>query len=314
VPRARYSPDTLGPLRQALADKDGSVQANALSELQRANEGGALDSSCQKELFDDLRALLADGPEMNLARRAAGLLIDFDRKRALEFFLDPAVLQPAWISLPDVLEVLATRKIPVPRDRLLTLIGQLEQTPPEHRIAFAVATALQLLGRHRKDEDLPFLEARTKHADSRVANGAARGRLALQGLEDFQEKIDGTEDFAALTLPQKHCQAVFLLDVDVYNGGFTQYFSNPAGEHWREALAGLEAIGLLQHATIFREALAAFGPAGPPDDEMECYEQLDKLAEDNPLHFDGLNTRYCECQPVDVVIMDYVFRNSAAFR
>jgi Domain of unknown function (DUF4375) len=50
----------------------------------------------------------------------------------------------------------------------------------------------------------------------------------------------------------------WLVDAEVNNGGFNQYFFNPAGQFAGDALAGYELLGAEPYAAVMRSAIATF--------------------------------------------------------
>jgi hypothetical protein len=48
------------------------------------------------------------------------------------------------------------------------------------------------------------------------------------------------------------------VDAEVNNGGFNQFFFNPAGQHAGDALAGYELLGAEDYAVVMRAAIATF--------------------------------------------------------
>jgi hypothetical protein len=50
----------------------------------------------------------------------------------------------------------------------------------------------------------------------------------------------------------------WLVDAEVNNGGFNQFFFNPAGQHAGDALAGYELLGAEDYAVVMRAAIATF--------------------------------------------------------
>jgi len=302
-------------MRKAFSDADEYVRSYALMGLERAVNGQHLDARCQRELFDDLQKLISEGKN---ADNAAALLLEFDKERATEFFLSPVVFTSDSTSLHEALEALADRKVPVPRDRLLTLIDELEQSKLEYPWTYTLGGSLRLLGQLRQPEDRHFLELRTTNADEAVAQGAAAGLLAMEGLENFRQKLWDKEKavgFSSLSDPERHFSAVTGLDGQVNNGGFSQYFVNSDGNDWRDALAGLDAMGCKERAAILREALGKFGSDGPATERETRQQQLARHARANDALFDSLDTRYYECtEVVEVVATRYVIRNAEAFK
>ena len=74
------------------------------------------------------------------------------------------------------------------------------------------------------------------------------------------------EDFADQSFPQKVFSAIWQVEAEVNNGGFSQYFFNDSrASAWFVALA-LEHIGAPKTANICERAIAAAFPFGSPDD------------------------------------------------
>jgi len=64
---------------------------------------------------------------------------------------------------------------------------------------------------------------------------------------------------------------------EVNDGGFLQYFGNPASDRAREAITALERLGARHTAGLLRRALAVFGPDGPSPDWELRRAQVDVL-------------------------------------
>jgi hypothetical protein len=117
---------------------------------------------------------------------------------------------------------------------------------------------------------------------------------------------DTTDGLADLSEMEKQYFAVCLLDGEIYNGGFDQYFFNHSGTYYSHALLGLESMGAAQALTLLLRAkhvLFAFNEV-PEDTERRRailqksssdshtlrLKQLDELYGKDP---DGLRLR-CE--------------------
>jgi hypothetical protein len=70
---------------------------------------------------------------------------------------------------------------------------------------------------------------------------------------------------------------VAVLDGEVVNGGFHQYFSNSSGQYAHETLAGLVEVGAASAAKLLQEAIRAFPSKRVPVDWSERNEQLDQV-------------------------------------
>jgi hypothetical protein len=92
--------------------------------------------------------------------------------------------------------------------------------------------------------------------------------------------------FEGLTKPQQVCFPTQWLCIEVYNGGFHQYFSNSTGLHAPEAVCGFRALGLNEIAEIVEKAMSVFGEEYPRDREtreefLDSIEGID-ISESNP--------------------------------
>jgi hypothetical protein len=74
----------------------------------------------------------------------------------------------------------------------------------------------------------------------------------------------GKEGFAQQSLPQKVFSAIWEVESEVNNGGFSQYFSNDSAESASFVVQALESIGAPRTANICNRAIVAAFPAGLP--------------------------------------------------
>lgn len=73
-----------------------------------------------------------------------------------------------------------------------------------------------------------------------------------------------------LSAEEQRYFAVGLLEGEIYNEGFDQFFSNSSGDYYQLAVAGMEELGASSALAITKEAAAAvFGRLGPPVDREE---------------------------------------------
>jgi hypothetical protein len=302
------------PIRKAFADDDEYVRAYALMGLGRAIEGKRLSEPCRRELLEDIQRLITEGNDKD----ASKLLLQLDREKARQFFLSDAQLSLESASLHENLRVLNDAGIPVPRERVVALIASLEGIELKYPRKYQLAEALRALGKHQDREDRLRLEKHLLSSEKTVAEGAAAGMLASHGLEGFREriwKLETERGRKALSPPQRNYSAVFMLDAEVRNGGFSQYFFNSSGDEWRAALAGLEAMQSREYLGLFRDALAKFGAAGPSESRDERMHQLAKVENADEKAFDKLESQYYKSAEVlEVLAMRYVIKNADAFK
>jgi hypothetical protein len=70
------------------------------------------------------------------------------------------------------------------------------------------------------------------------------------------KKGDRTAAIEALPVGTRAIYTTFLVDAEVNNGGFNQFFYNPSGELAGDALVGYELLGAEDYAEIMRAAIA----------------------------------------------------------
>jgi hypothetical protein len=70
--------------------------------------------------------------------------------------------------------------------------------------------------------------------------------------------------FWALSEVDRVLMSIWMLEADVNNGGFHQYYFNSAGDTAYYAPTAMRAIGARAMADIVERANARFGPDGPP--------------------------------------------------
>ncbi len=309
------TPEVISPLRKAFSDSDEYVRSYGLLGLQWAIKNRRLNEQCARDLYEDIAQLVLSGKNPN---KSAALLLDIDPPRTTELFLSEKVFTANAPALHAALEALAEKHVKIPRDGLLNLIADLESGDLKYPKSRALAEALRLLGQHRLEQDRTFLEARTGSSDERVAEGAATGLIASFDLEGFEQRaweLMNKDGFSALKPAQKPYLAVMMFDGEVNNGGLFQYFFNPSGDYWPEALAGFEAMESKDCLGIIREAVGKFGKDGPHQDREQRQEQLAKLQRKSKAVFDSLDDRYYKSKEVlEVMAKRYVLKNPEAFR
>lgn len=103
---------------------------------------------------------------------------------------------------------------------------------------------------------------------------------------------DPLKGFETLSEDEKQYYAVGILDGEIYNGGFVQYFDNTSGGHYRYSELGLVRIGAKESLKLLREAkLAAFGKDPVPKEQTKRWPYTnDEISK----KLDDLDTKYYE--------------------
>lgn len=111
--------------------------------------------------------------------------------------------------------------------------------------------------------------------------------LALADTNDFvvamteylDNKTKDGEDMSVLSKEERIFYITQTLEMEVNNGGFSQFFYNSGGDFSNELVGAFTAIGANATAAICQKAISAFGCDIPVDrDERE--EMLDELEND----------------------------------
>jgi hypothetical protein len=88
----------------------------------------------------------------------------------------------------------------------------------------------------------------------------------LIALSESDKTSYGKDDFAAQSAPQKVFSAIWAVESEVNNGGFSQYFFNSSCETAGFVVEALDTIGAPRTADICRRAVAVAFPDGLPAD------------------------------------------------
>ena len=101
--------------------------------------------------------------------------------------------------------------------------------------------------------------------------------IAMTG--HLNEKTHYGEDMSVLSDAERIFYITQILEMEVNNGGFSQFFYNSSGDFSNELVNAFTAIGANKTAAICQKAINAFGRDIPVDrDERE--EMLDELESD----------------------------------
>ena len=88
----------------------------------------------------------------------------------------------------------------------------------------------------------------------------------LIALSESDKTKFGKEDFSAQSPPQRVFSAIWAVESEVNNGGFSQYFLNTSCETAGFVVEALNTIGAPQTADICRRAIGSAFPEGLPAD------------------------------------------------
>ena len=95
-------------------------------------------------------------------------------------------------------------------------------------------------------------------------------------IEHLANKTNYGEDMSVLSEAERIFYITQTLEMEVNNGGFSQFFYNSSGNFSNELVKAFTAIGANATAAICQKAVAAFGRDIPVDRD-ERQEMLDEL-------------------------------------
>jgi len=112
---------------------------------------------------------------------------------------------------------------------------------------------------------------------------------------------DTPAGFSGLTPPEQTYFAVCLLEGEVYNGGFDQYFSNSSADYYSQAVDGLVELGAVHSLKLLRAAKDALFGANPvPPTQSDRIAVFPGMSDahvappDWSKRLDDLDRRFCE--------------------
>lgn len=95
-------------------------------------------------------------------------------------------------------------------------------------------------------------------------------------------KAQADPGLGSLSTAHRHYFAVGMLEGEVYNGGFDQFFSNSSGAYFGLATEGLRVLGAEGTLRILQEAARVlFGEASPPLGQQERWDAMKRHAAAN---------------------------------
>lgn len=100
----------------------------------------------------------------------------------------------------------------------------------------------------------------------------------LIGLSESDRTKFGKEEFALQSRPQQIFSAIWAVESEVNNGGFSQYFLNDSAESAAFVVDAFEMIGAPKTANICKRAIVAAFPRGLP----RTVEEIQSAAADFP--------------------------------
>ncbi len=114
----------------------------------------------------------------------------------------------------------------------------------------------------------------------------------LVDLSESKKTKYGKEDFALQSAPQRVFSAIWMVEGEVNNGGFSRYFANDGGESASFVVEALETIGAPKTASTCKRAVSAAFPAGLPTDADVIHSITDNFSSEILAELDALDQEF----------------------
>ena len=115
------------------------------------------------------------------------------------------------------------------------------------------------------------------------------------------------------TVPQRHVFAIQWYSAEVNNGGHDQFYTNPTGIVWEDALKGFEAIGAFENVNIVKESAIRMG-GYPSKNQDERNDQLEQAYVNSDDLFGDLDDLYYKSESDMYTLLNaYIIANTKDF-
>jgi len=310
--------DCLEPLTVALSDGDEYVRSYAVMGLRRGIEAGRASRALLDAVFEPLARLLRDPESYSVCGEAALALVEIDRDRATRALLDDHVMSRSNEYVHEVIKAAIEKRIAIPAARLLRLLDDIRAEASAYPNNYTYGEALYALAAASDPRAEGLIREAMSWDDKSLATRASEALCLLSGVSDPFGVAAGRYDdggLDALTVPQRHFLLASVFRFEVDNGGLAQYFVNSSGDDARAALAGLEAIGANQSASVLRRAMALFGPGGPSPDRDDRHDQLASLTDEQDDEMEALTAEFFRDEDrVALRLLAYAHQHASDFR
>ena len=308
--------ECIAPTINALTDEDDYVRSNAMTGIQVGMEAQRCTPDFLAAMFPPLVTLL-NRSDSSISGTAPRLLLAIDAERALPVLLSDTYFTPDNRQLHYIIRALNAAKLKISHVLLLPLLKTLRPLVDEYPHDYEYADALKAYVANPDASTEILLRAELESPNKRVRETAADALATLAGVTNARDvvleriKKSGID---SLTHQQRHYYAAFIYDAEVRNGGHSQYFVNSSGNHWKDALEGLIAMGAAGRAEILKSASALFGSNGPPTDNDQRHALLARFSAKQEKTLDELDTAYyASNESLEILLSHYTIQHKHDF-
>lgn len=133
--------------------------------------------------------------------------------------------------------------------------------------------------------------------------------------EILWKKTELFDDFENLNEAEKTFLYVEILETEINNGGFDQYFFNSSGNYSQETLEALKKIGAIKTAKIVEEAYSYFPESPIPKNNEKRREILENIdAQTTEKWIELEDAFYLYQENIGSLVLEYVKNNKNEFK
>jgi len=337
------------PLTAALSDRDDYVRCYALMGVRRAVTENRATPAFKKAMYDCVAPLLSrkevrpgrfqrwlsewyswvrermhlpidnvtDG-NFNTAEEVPDCLLELDPGKAVLLLLDPRHFSDTNEYLYRIVDALNRKQVAVESSRIRALLERLRPKLDDYFVSRALGGLLLLLVRSRDLQAEAVLRDVLTWDNGTFQEEAGKALLLLDGVKDpigFVMKRREKVGFKRLTKVQKVYYCIWLLDAEVRNGGFSQYFVNSSGNLAHFTRKALKALGATQTEAILALAMSSFGIQGPSTARDTRHEQLSRIYDAQKVNLSELDDAYYQDPDrLKIRLLDFTRRYKHHFR
>lgn len=306
------------PLLVCCQDEDDYVRSYAMMGVQRAIKAKRVSEAFRAGAFRAIEPLLYRR-DMTVSGEAPQVLLSLDPSRATNIMTAAENLRPDRESLQYVLRALREANVPVGEEQLLNIVSTLEGVANKYPNEYILKETLMLLARVDSSAAEQAIRKAASSSSPKVREASAHALAARLNVGDpfgFAWKQLDVHGWERITSNQRCVLAVRIYIDEVCNGGLSQYFVNPSGARWRDALIGLRTIGAASDAQALEKATAVFGADGPSVDDDQRHAQLARVVKK---HGDKVfavceKELYGRHADVEVLLLHFIVKYADEFR
>lgn len=276
-------------LIKVLEEADEDLCTWALVGLERSIKANRLHPAAAVQLYPDLLRWVQTGKE---GWCSVGILVKLNPRRAMADLRSDRILNADFPQLAAVLRYFVKPEDLPARDILEYLFEDLSRKERRWPVPQTLGRLLRVIGRHRKEEDEERLKAFMEEEDRDLAQGAAKGLMALHGLENARQIALAEREPGGGRSAWTWYAGLYHMQNTVQNRGWAEYFVDPHSDRWIDARRALEEAGSVEWLDILDEALALFPDGSPLPDHDLRERQVAKILEQDEKAFITVDEKF----------------------